>query len=141
MSARPRGEITEPLDPEIGPLVEALREDDHIVTQGSCSGHAKEAAYVELAVQGTDGLRAFVERVNRVDRAVRKEAWFDIKLNWSEEVATACAFHVFPDWIMLSWRISGVEPGEPPSAELLSKIARKYRAARARSGGRNRPPL
>jgi hypothetical protein len=75
------------------------------------------------------GLRAFVERLNVVDRAVRKECFFDVILNFSEEVVTACAFDIFPNWIMLSWRIEGGGRGRSPSAALLAKIAKRYRAA------------
>jgi hypothetical protein len=46
------------------------------------------------------GRRAFVARLNRVDPRLRDEALFDLRLNWSEEVATACAFDVFPEWVM-----------------------------------------
>jgi hypothetical protein len=138
MTPGPLGEITEPLDPEIAPLVEALRVDSRVVTKASCWGHGKKPAYIDLAVEGMEGLRAFVERVNHVDRLVRTEAWFDIALNWSEEVATSCVFDVFPDWIMLSWRIQGRGRGESPSADLLSRIARSYRGDPPSPGGGGR---
>ena len=129
---RPADDITEPLNPPIAPLVEVLRADRHLVTNGSCSGHGKKPAYIDLAVEGISGLHAFVERLNVVDRDVRKEAFFDVSLNWSEEVVTACAFQVFPDWIMLSWRVEGSGRGGSPSAALLAKLARGYGAATRR---------
>jgi len=125
----PPDHITEPIDPPIAPLVEALRADPRILTKGSCWGHGKKSAYVDLAVEGTEGLRAFVERVNVVDRQIRREGLIDVTLNWSEEVVTACAFDLFPNWIMLSWRIEGIGRGRSPSATLLAKTARAYRAA------------
>lgn len=103
--------------------------DPRILTKGSCWGHGKKSAYVDLAVEGTEGLRAFVERVNVVDRQIRPEGLIDVTLNWSEEVVTACAFDLFPNWIMLSWRIEGIGRGRSPSATLLAKTARAYRAA------------
>jgi hypothetical protein len=103
-----------------------------VATKGSCWGHGKKPAYIDLAVEGIAGLRAFVERLNIVDRAVRKECFFDVILNFSEEVVTACAFDIFPNWIMLSWRIEGGGRGRSPSAALLAKIAKRYRAAAKR---------
>ena len=79
--SRPPGDITEPLDPEIAPLVEALRADRRLVTKASCWGHGKKPAYVDLAVDGVEGLRVFVERLNRVDRKVTREALLEVKLN------------------------------------------------------------
>jgi LexA DNA binding domain-containing protein len=126
---RPPDHITEPVDPPILPLVEALRADAHILTKGSCWGHGTKPAYVDLAVDGTEGLRAFVARINVVDRRVRPEGLLDVTLNWSEEVVTACAFDLFPNWIMLSWRIEGIGRGRSPSKQLLAKTAMGYRAA------------
>jgi hypothetical protein len=60
---------------------------------------------------------------------VRKEAFFDVALNWSDEGVTACAFDLFPDWIMLSWRIEGIGRGRSPLAQQLAKIAAVYRKA------------
>lgn len=74
-------------------------------------------------------LRLFVERMNIVDRKFRKEAYFDIALNWSEEVVTACAFDIFPNWIMLSWTIEGSGRNGAPSAKLLARIAEEFRKA------------
>jgi hypothetical protein len=127
--SRPPDDITAPLDPEIAPLVEALRADSGVVTKASCSGHGKTPAYIDLAVDGIEGLRVFVERMNRVDRRIRSGALFEIMLNWSEEVVTSCAFDIFPTWIMLSWQIEGARRGGAPSATLLSKIAEIWRAA------------
>ena len=84
---------------------------------------------MDLAVEGTEGLRAFVERINVVDRRIRPEGLIDVTLNWSEEVVTACAFDLFPNSIMLSWRIEGIGRARSPSVELLAKAARAYRAA------------
>ena len=120
---RPHGEIYAPLDPEIAPLVGALRGDGGVLTMGSCWGHGKEPAYVDLAVEGIAGLHMFVERLNQVDREVGPEAILDVALNWSHEVATACAFEVFPNWIMLSLKIEGVGRNGAPSAALLKRIA------------------
>lgn len=128
-SSRPPDDITAPLDPPIVPLVEALRADARIVTKGSCWGHGRERAYVDLAVEGVAGLREFVARLNLVDRCLRDEAFFDVTLNWSEEVFTSCAFNIFPDWIMLSWTIEGIGRGRSPSAALLAKVASNYRTA------------
>ena len=95
----------------------------------SCWGHGTKPAYVDLAVEGTEGLRVFVERINVADRRIRPEGLIDVTLNWSEEVVTACAFDLFPNWIMLSWRIEGIGRGRSPSAALLAKVARAYRNA------------
>lgn len=138
-ASRPPDDITEPFDREIAPLVEALRADPRIRTKGSCWGHGKKPAYVDLAVEGVEGLRAFVERLNRVDRRVSKEALFDVRLNWSEEVVTACAFDIFPNWIMLSLTIEGSGRGGSPSASLLAKIAKSYRASATRRASVRRP--
>ncbi len=59
-----RGRIT----PEIAPLVHALRTGARIITKGSCWGHRKKPAWVDVAVHGMVGLRAVVERINLVDR-------------------------------------------------------------------------
>jgi hypothetical protein len=126
---RPADHFTAPVDPPIAPLVDALRTDPRVATKGSCWGHGKSPAYIDLAVEGIAGLRAFVERLNVVDRTVRKECFFDVILNFSEEVVTACAFDIFPDWIMLSWRIEGTGRGRSPSAALLAKLAKRYGAA------------
>lgn len=123
-TSRPPDDITEALDPEIAPLVHALRADPLVITKSSCWGHRRGAAFVELAVDGPAGLAHFVERLNEVDRQVQKEATFEVRLNWSREVVTSCAFDLFPGWIMLSWRIRGSGRGDSPSAALLKKIAR-----------------
>ena len=41
-------------------------------------------------------MRVFVERINEVDREIEPDGILDVALNWSEEVATACAFDVYP---------------------------------------------
>lgn len=101
-----------------------------ITTAGSAAIPAGPA-YVDLAVEGkgTEGLRVFVERINVVDRRIRPKGLVDVTLNWSEEVVTACAFDLFPNWIMLSWRIEGIGRGRSPSAALLTEVARAYRTA------------
>lgn len=113
------------IDAEIVPLIDALRASG-FETLGSCSGHAKKSAYVDLAVQGMKGLRAFVLATNRVQGAVEKQALVDVALNFSESVATACDFERCPDWIMLSLSIESFGDAGP-SARLLAKIARLYR--------------
>ena len=52
---KPADFITEPLDPEITPLVMALRANPRVVTKGSCWGHRRKPAYIDLAVEGFDG--------------------------------------------------------------------------------------
>lgn len=130
LPSRPPDHLTEPLDPEIAPLVEALRADRPVVTKSSCWGHGKQPASIDLAVEGIEGLHMFVERLNRVDRKVTREALLNVSLNWSHEVVTACAFNIFPNWIMLSLHIEGVGSKGAPSVALLKKIARLYRVAR-----------
>lgn len=132
---RPPDHVTEPIDPPIAPLVEGLRADPRVLTRMSCWGHGKRPAYVDLAVEGTEGLRAFVERINVVDRRIRPEGLIDVTLNWSEEVVTACAFDLFPNWIMLSWRIEGIGRGRSPSAVLLAKVAKAYKLASKSASG------
>jgi hypothetical protein len=84
---------------------------------------------VDLAADGIAGLRGFVERLNLVDRRFRDAALFDVSLNWSEEVATACAFDLFPDWIMLSLTIGSGGRAGSPSKELLANVAKAWRTA------------
>jgi hypothetical protein len=123
---KPADFISEPIDPEITPLVMALRADPVVVTKGSCWGHRRKPAYIDLAVEGMAGLRHFVERLNRIDRKVKNESLFVVELNWSEEVITACAFDIFPNWIMLNWTIEGAGPKRSPPAALLARIAKLY---------------
>jgi hypothetical protein len=54
-AARPPDDITEALDPEVAPLVYALRADPCVITKSSCWGHRRGAAFVELAVDGLLG--------------------------------------------------------------------------------------
>ncbi len=115
------------LDPEIAPLVEALRMDDHVETTGSCCGHDREPAYVSLAVHGLAGLARFVSTLNRLQRLVGDEAFLNVQLDWDEKSATSCYFERFPDWIMLSFEIEG--PHGPPSAKLLRRVADGYQEA------------
>jgi hypothetical protein len=127
--ATPRPEspfVDQTLDPDIKTLVVALR-DPATVTLGSCAGHGKEQAYVDLAVDGVGGLQAFVSRLNAVRESLEDAAWIDVSLNWSHDVATSCDFESYPEWIMLSMTI---ESGEgPPSKALLSRVARAWKAA------------
>jgi repressor LexA len=123
---KPANFISEPLDPEITPLVMALRADPVVVTKGSCWGHRRKPAYIDLAVEGLDGLRHFVERLNMIDRKVRSESLFVVQLNWGDELITACAFDIFPNWIMLNWTIEGTGKKRSPSAALLATIAKLY---------------
>ena len=53
----------------------------------------------------------------------RLEAYFDVDLNWSEEVVTACNFEIFPTWIMVSLKIEGTGRRGAPSAALLKNVA------------------
>jgi hypothetical protein len=55
LASRPPDEITEPLDPEIAPLIEALRAGRRIVTKGSCWGHGRKPAYVGPSRRGGRG--------------------------------------------------------------------------------------
>lgn len=126
--SRPGGLITAPLDAEIAPLVHALQADRRVVTRGSCSGHGEKTAYIDLAVDGVEGMRVFVKRLRAAERGVKREAFFEVSLNWRADVLTACAFDIFPNWIMLSWTIEGRGRNGAPSAEVLAKIVEKYRA-------------
>jgi hypothetical protein len=126
---RPPDDIDAPLDPEIASLVHALRADPRILTKGSCWGHRKRPAYVDLAVDGLDGLHVFVERINAVDLGIEPEGIIDVALNFSQQVATACAFDIFPTWIMLSLSIEGPGRGGSPSAKLLERVAAIYTKA------------
>jgi len=118
------------LDPEIAPLVEALRMDEYVETTGSCCGHGRRHAYVSLAVRGMDGLAKFAGTLNRLQRLISGEAFLDVNLDWDEQSATACHFERFPDWIMLSLHIEG--PGGPPTTELLRRVAVGYYEASGR---------
>jgi hypothetical protein len=120
------------LDPEIAPLVDALRMDEYVET-GSCFGHGREPAYISLAVRGLDGLAKFVAAMNRLQRLVGDEAFLDVTLDWDEETATSCHFERFPDWIMLSLEIEGRDG--PPSAKLLWRVAQGYQEANERPVG------
>ena len=126
---RPPDEIDDALDPEIGALVEALRADCRVMTHSSCWGHGKQPAFIGLGVDGIEGLRHFLRRLNRVARDLEEHAWFEVTLNWDERVTTACAFDLFPSWIMLSWTIEGCGPRRPPSQRVLARIADSYRRA------------
>ena len=129
---RPFDDIYDPLDPQVEPLVLALRAEPRILTKASCWGHRKRPASVDLAVDGLDGLRVFVERINEVSREIGPEAILDVALIWSEEVATACMFDVYPTWIMLSLAIEGGGKSGAPSAALLAKVAAAYTRASSR---------
>ena len=125
MSARPYASLDGvSIDNEILPLVVALRSNTAILTKGSCCGHGKEHAYLDLAVEGLPGLRLFVAALNRVDEKFSDEAFIDVGLNWSREVVTACAFDQFPDWVMLSVTIESIKG--PPSAKLLERLAAAF---------------
>jgi repressor LexA len=126
LPSRPPDDITDPLDREIEPLVLALRADGSVLTKSSCCGHGKKPAFVDLAVEGMDGLRLFVGRLNLIDSGVRSQALLDVTLNWSVETVTSCAFDIFPNWIMLSLTIEGNGRNGAPSGKLLSKIARVW---------------
>jgi hypothetical protein len=70
---RPPDHITQPIDALIASLAEALRADPRVLTRVFCWGHGKKPAYVDLAIEGTERLRVFVERINVVDRRIRPE--------------------------------------------------------------------
>lgn len=138
MTRVPFGEFNvEDVYPEIVPLIGVLRTDRRVVTLGSCWGHGRELAYIDMAVHGLPGLRHFITTVDAVDRAMGRETWFEISVNWSSEVATACDFDQFPDWVMLSWAIEGRGANGALSPSLLNRIAHLC-AARA-DCGRPRP--
>ncbi len=115
------------LDPDIAPLVEALRSDPNCVTLGSCSGHKRTPASIDFAVRGMEGLRATVAALNRVDQAIGEPegAVLDLALNYNEEVVTSCNFIDFPNWVMLSLTVWG-RTG-PPSKRLLRRMAKEWR--------------
>jgi hypothetical protein len=112
------------IDEEILPLVIALRSSPAILTIGSCCGHSRKNAYIDLAVEGLAGLHLFVQALNRVDEKFSEDAFIDVGLNWSREVVTACDFGQFPDWVMLSMTMRGVEG--PPSKKLLKRLAAAF---------------
>ena len=112
------------IDAELLPLIEALRGDGH-ATQGSCSGHMKSHAYVDLAINGTGALRSFVMGMNQLATALATEADFEVALNWCDEVATACDFDTYPNWIMVTLTIKSADGG-PPSRQVLASIAATY---------------
>lgn len=124
MSPEILGEIYAPVDAEILPLVDALRSFPEVTTLGSCCGHGKEDAWVDLAVDGLPALRRFIARMNHVENALGDAAFIDIGLNWSASVMTACDFEQHPEWIMLSLRVR-----DAPSKRLLAKVANAYRSA------------
>lgn len=119
----PPGVIYEPIDPAIAPLVDELRVDPHIVTLGSCSGHGRWPAYVELAVQWPYGMYSFVRRLNMLGRELKADVLSSVVLNWSDEVATAIDFDLYPTWIMLTWQIESTSRRRAPSVALLKRIA------------------
>ena len=120
------------IDKEILPLIQALRGHPSVLTLGSCSGHRKAHAYVDLAVDGVAGLHGFVSALNRVHDEFEDEIMLDVALNWSEEVATACDFENYPDWVMLSLTIESRAEAPGPSAKLLKGIAAAFRRRWAR---------
>jgi hypothetical protein len=129
LPARPDGDDIFPgqeIDPEILPVVDALRADG-VATLGSCCGHGENRAYIDLAVEGLAGLKRLVERLNAVRRKLDDAAWFDVALNWSEDVATAFDFVAYPTWIMLSLNIEAVD-GASPSRALLARVGKAYAA-------------
>lgn len=115
------------IDPEILPLLHALRSSPAIATLGSCCGHRKDRAYVDLAVHKLVGLRSFIAALNAVDQQFEHEVILEVALNWSEQVVTACNFDVFPDWVMLSLTIENLGQRPGPSARLLRQTRRPSR--------------
>lgn len=116
------------IDPEILPLVKALRRSG-VDTLGSCCGHCKSGAYVDLAVHGLRALRHFVRRMNLVNSEVEAEGlWLDVALNWRDDVVTACSFASHPSWIMLSLTIEDADR-DGPSKAALKRIADVYARA------------
>ncbi|MBL4846494.1 MAG: hypothetical protein JKY65_13285 [Planctomycetes bacterium] len=106
------------IDVEIAPLVRALTQAG-AVTLGSCSGHGRGDACVDFAVRGLDGIRKLVQLLNAADSD--ELPLMDVGLNWSQEVATACCFEEYPDWVMFSLKIE--EPLEGDLAALAKGMS------------------
>ncbi|MEI8257081.1 MAG: hypothetical protein WCJ30_15515 [Deltaproteobacteria bacterium] len=106
-----------------------MNADDLITTMGSCSGHGKTSASVEITVRGREGMRASVTAIDAVDLKLSDEVLIDVGVNFSSEVATSCHFGVFPDWTMLAVTIEGRGRGGSPSKRLLAKVAKEFAAA------------
>jgi hypothetical protein len=120
------GHLAGPIDRPIAALVRSLRSVPWMTTLGSCCGHEREGGYVDLAVKGPEGVRQLVRLMNLVDRA-QPSALLEIGLNWSEEVATACHFEAWPDWVMFSLKIGDDE--FVPTNRDLALLARAFKAA------------
>jgi len=119
--------VDQRLDPEIARLVEALSSNQAIVTLGSCAGHGKDRAYVDLAVDRLDGLKVFVAAANKVDRKIARQGLLEIALNFSDETVTSCNFERYPEWNMLSLKVEGADG--PPSKGLLARVAAEFSKA------------
>jgi hypothetical protein len=114
----------QPIDAPIARLVRALN-TKAVVTQGSCCGHGRQPAYIDLAVHGLAALRGFIEHTNRVQGALEERVLMDVSVNWSGDTATACDFERYPDWIMLTLTVEDGY-GRPPCEGLLAATAEAY---------------
>jgi hypothetical protein len=106
--------VSADVDIEIAPLVRVLNQAG-FVTLSSCSGHGRGDASVDFAVPGLVGIRELVRRLNALDQEALP--WVEMFLIWSEEIATACDFEHYPDWVMLSLMV------EEPIAGDLAALA------------------
>jgi len=62
-------------------------------------------------VRGLDGIRELVRLLNAID-GEEKMPLVDVTLNWSREVATACYFEEFPEWVMFSLKVEDPIEGD-----------------------------
>ena len=107
--APPQMMVDADVDVEIAPLVRELNRRG-FVTFGSCSGHSRGDAHVDFAVRGLHGIRELVRLLNAIDG--EEMPLVDVTLNWSQEVATACCFEEFPDWVMFSLKVEDPIEGD-----------------------------
>lgn len=120
------GHLAGPIDRPIAALVRSLRSVPWMTTLGSCCGHERTGGHIDLAVKGPEGVRQLVRLMNLVDRT-QPSALLEIGLNWSEEVATACHFEAWPDWVMFSLKIGDDE--FVPTTRDLALPARAFKTA------------
>lgn len=108
------------IDPWILPLVEALRRCG-FDPLGSCCGHGRTSAYVDMAVfqaRGVQKLAALADSVAR--RLDGKKAYLELSLIFHSDVVTACSPSL-PEWVMFSLRVVGV--GRGPTKKALHEVA------------------
>ncbi|WP_394847380.1 hypothetical protein LZC95_07935 [Pendulispora brunnea] len=117
---KPPSRIAGRIDPEILPLVEALRADsDLVTTMCSCSGHDREPAYITLAVEPKAGYAHFFGRLSALDREFEDRIDFDVELMWEDAIEY--------DWIVVHWTIHGHNRARAPSQSVLAALAASYR--------------